>query len=88
MILTNDGCQVRTLTLNRPEAMNAFSGELFDALTDALIAATDASSVRVIILTAAGRAFCAGLDLREVGKGLPRLKHGVPGFFRALIDCP
>jgi enoyl-CoA hydratase len=59
---------IATLTLNRPEAMNALSRALRVALTDAFRAAAVDPDVDVVILTGAGdRAFCAGLDLKELG---------------------
>jgi len=60
---------VAVVTLNRPQAMNALSRALLDALANALQACSDDARVRVIILTGAGRAFCAGLDLKELGAG-------------------
>ena len=63
---------VRTLTLNRPSARNALSGELIDRLVEALQAAEVDPGVRAVVLTGADPSFCAGLDLREAGeKGLP-----------------
>jgi enoyl-CoA hydratase len=56
-----------TLTLNRPDAMNALSAELRRALADAFAALEADGETRVVILTGAGRAFCAGLDLKELG---------------------
>jgi enoyl-CoA hydratase len=53
------------LTLNRPAKLNAISGELRDALTDAVAEAADDDAVRVIAIAGAGRAFCAGYDLSE-----------------------
>lgn len=58
-----------TLTLNRPEAMNALSSELRRALADAFRDLARDPDVRVVILTGAGRAFCAGMDLKEAGGG-------------------
>lgn len=87
LLIENDG-HVRTVRLNRPEAMNAFSGQLFDALTEAMNAAAGDGSVRVVILTGVGRAFSTGLDLSEVGKDIEPPKHGVPGLFKALIEFP
>ncbi|HTO53691.1 MAG TPA: enoyl-CoA hydratase [Myxococcota bacterium] len=58
-----------TLTLNRPQAMNALSRELRGALADAFRGLARDASVRAVILTGAGRAFCAGLDLKELGRG-------------------
>ena len=88
MVLTKDSGYVRTITLNRPEAMNAFNGQQFDELTEALLAARDDAAVRVVVLTGAGRAFSTGLDLSEVGKDMEPPKHGVPGLFNTLVDFP
>lgn len=59
---------VATLTLNRPEAMNALSFELRGALVDAYRELQNDDETRVVILTGAGRAFCAGLDLKELSQ--------------------
>jgi len=58
-----------TLTLNRPQAMNALSRELRAALAGAFRELAEDRAVRAIVLTGAGRAFCAGLDLKELGSG-------------------
>jgi enoyl-CoA hydratase len=58
---------VATLTLNRPQAMNALSRALRAELVRTFTALRADASVGVIILTGAGRAFCAGLDLKELG---------------------
>ena len=60
---------VATVTLNRPEAMNAFSAELRVALGDAFRQLQTDPEIRVAIVTGAGRAFCAGMDLKELGSG-------------------
>jgi len=54
---------IRVLTLNRPERLNAMSGELVKDLHNALDEIALDDSCRVVVLTGAGRAFCAGLDL-------------------------
>jgi len=59
-----DGAVV-TLTLNRPQALNSFTGALHDALMAALHAAAADTSVRCLVLTGAGRGFCAGQDLSD-----------------------
>ena len=59
---------VGIVTLDRPERMNAISGALLDDLHDALQRANDDAACRVIVLTGAGRAFCAGDDLKEFGE--------------------
>lgn len=61
------------LTLNRPQAMNALSRALMTALADAVDALAADRAVRVLVLTGAGRAFCAGLDLKEIGAGNARV---------------
>jgi enoyl-CoA hydratase/carnithine racemase len=57
---------VRTITLDRPEALNAFNEALYDATTAALLAADEDPDVAVVLLTGAGRAFSAGNDLVEM----------------------
>ena len=67
LVLSHVGAHgVRTLTLNRPQAFNALSEALLDALQAEFdrIAADD--SARVVVLGAAGKAFCAGHDLKEM----------------------
>ncbi|MFD9910348.1 enoyl-CoA hydratase/isomerase family protein [Streptomyces sp. NPDC059063] len=59
----NDG--LATITLNRPDAMNAMNTEAKVALRDAAQAAAADSAVRAVLLTATGRAFCVGQDLKE-----------------------
>ena len=63
-ILFNIDDRVATITLNRPERMNAFSDELLSEWVDAITRCQDDDDVRVVILTGAGRAFCAGADLQ------------------------
>jgi len=65
LISARDG-RVLTLTLNRPEALNALNRETTGALRTAIEAAARDRGVGAIVLTGAGRAFCAGADLREV----------------------
>ena len=67
------------LTLNRPQAMNALSRLLMADLADAVDALQANPDVRVLILTGAGRAFCAGLDLKEIGAGQGTLGQGDSG---------
>ncbi len=65
-VLSHREGAVLTLTLNRPKALNSFTGPMHDALIGALKAAAVDSSVRCVVLTGAGRAFCAGQDLSDV----------------------
>ncbi|MDT8344344.1 MAG: enoyl-CoA hydratase [Thermohalobaculum sp.] len=66
ILLREDAGGIATLTLNRPEALNALSEELMAALQAALDAIATDRGVRVVILKGAGRAFCAGHDLRQM----------------------
>ncbi|MGC1400062.1 enoyl-CoA hydratase/isomerase family protein, partial [Candidatus Binatus sp.] len=56
---------VATITINRPHAMNAATIKTYDEMVDALRDAEADDSVRVVVLTGAGRAFCAGDDVKE-----------------------
>ena len=61
--------EVALVTLNRPQAMNALSRELRDAIAITFTRLNADPGVRAAILTGAGKAFCAGLDLKELGQG-------------------
>ena len=62
---------VATVTLDRPERLNAITEQLLDELLATLEAVAGDESVRVVVLTGSGRAFCVGGDLREgVGAGV------------------
>jgi len=57
---------VATVTLNRPKALNAINRELFQELRQALHSLDGDKAIRVIVLTGAGKAFCAGADIAEL----------------------
>ena len=63
LLETRDG--VRTISLNRPERLNALTDELANAMIAAIEAADRDDDVNVIVITGAGRGFCAGLDLQK-----------------------
>ena len=65
-ILVHEAAGVATITMNRPEVMNALNGQMRRELTEALTRAQE--SARVIVLTGAGRAFCSGQDLADAQK--------------------
>jgi enoyl-CoA hydratase len=69
VLLEEDLGPVRRLTMNRPDALNALNGELVGALSRALDRAAEDDRVRVLIVRGAGRAFCAGYDLKEDAGG-------------------
>jgi enoyl-CoA hydratase/carnithine racemase len=60
---------IAVITLNRPERMNTISGPMLAQLTELLLKANADPEVRAVILTATGRAFCAGLDLVDATQG-------------------
>jgi enoyl-CoA hydratase/carnithine racemase len=71
--------RILTITLNRPEKLNAFTGTMMNEMIDALDRANKDDNIRAIVVTGAGRAFCAGADLssgagtfdRQSGGGKP-----------------
>jgi enoyl-CoA hydratase/carnithine racemase len=75
---------VATITLNRPEKLNAFTGTMREDLLAALRACESDDAVRVVVITGAGRAFCAGGDV-EYMRGLQ--KSGDVASFRKLLDA-
>jgi enoyl-CoA hydratase/carnithine racemase len=87
-----DDNRVRTLTLDRPDALNAFNEDLYDATARALLAAADDPAVAVVVITGEGRAFSAGQDLGEMqaritGDFTPG-EHGFIGLIDALSAFP
>jgi len=94
LLRIDDRARVRTLTLDRPDALNAFNEALYDAVTEALLAAAEDPSVAVVLLTGEGRAFSAGTDLLEMGAramdpdGFVPGKHGFLGLIDALVEFP
>lgn len=69
VVLMDVSERIATITLNRPAARNALSSEVLRLLPELAIEADQSDDVDVIILTGADPAFCAGLDLRELGGG-------------------
>ncbi|MGB9464559.1 MAG: enoyl-CoA hydratase-related protein [Candidatus Acidiferrum sp.] len=66
----HDGIAI--LVMNRPDKLNALNGELSTALNEALSRIAEDNSIHVVVLTGAGRAFCAGGDLGAIGRGRER----------------
>lgn len=75
---------VATITLNRPEKLNALIGTMREDLLDALRSAENDPDARVVVITGAGRAFCAGGDV-DFMSGLQQ--NGDLAAFRALLDA-
>lgn len=65
LVLVTQQGNVRTITLNRPKALNSFTGEMHAQLAAALAQAEADREVRCVVLTGAGRGFCAGQDLSD-----------------------
>jgi 2-(1,2-epoxy-1,2-dihydrophenyl)acetyl-CoA isomerase len=84
MITTELADRICTITLNRPEKLNAFSGMMREELLDALVVAEHDVECRVVVITGAGRAFCAGGDVDSMS-GLRR--EGNVAAFRKLLDA-
>lgn len=95
MLRVHDNARVRLLTLDRPEALNAFSDALYHAVNDALVDAAGNDDVAVVVVTGVGRAFSAGQDLAEMatlgGAGADRSAaagHGFRPFMDTLSTFP
>ena len=67
LVLTSTQAGVTTVTMNRPEALNALSASLRNRLTEVFINLAEDSATEVIVFTGNGRAFTVGLDLKELG---------------------
>ena len=81
---------VARLTLNRPDKLNSFTGEMHGELRTALDHVQENKAVRVLLLTGAGRAFCAGQDLADpamasVGGKMPDIGNVVEANYKPLI---
>ena len=57
---------IATITLNRPERLNALTFEVYRELTDTFAGLREESGVRVVVITGAGRAFCSGGDVHDI----------------------
>jgi enoyl-CoA hydratase/carnithine racemase len=84
MVVTEDVGHVRVVKMNRPEKKNAFNNTMYRAMADALAAAQEDTKVRVVLITGAGSAFCAGQDISELSGA--DAEHAFPDFMRVLID--
>lgn len=94
--------RVLTLTLNRPEKLNAYTAQMGTELADAFECANHDDDIRVIIVTGAGRGFCAGADISAgaasfdtgsgkgahlFGAGIDKAKRRTSGFVEAIFKC-
>lgn len=81
---------ILTLTLHRPDALNSFTVTMADELEDAFRRVNDHDEVRAVVVTGAGRAFCAGMDLSREGNvfGLDESLRPTPEDLRDRLDDP
>ncbi|MCB1689027.1 MAG: crotonase/enoyl-CoA hydratase family protein [Halioglobus sp.] len=81
---------ILTLTLNRPDHLNAFTVEMAGELIDAFTRASDDDEVRAVVVTGEGRAFCAGMDLSVGGNvfGLNEALHPTMDDMENRLDDP
>lgn len=68
-VLTETSDYICTISLNRPDRLNAITGQMLGELNEALRAADNDPEARVILLTGEGRGFCSGLDLKQAAAG-------------------
>ena len=78
---------IATITLNRPERLNALTFEVYRELTDTFAALRDENSVRVVVITGTGRAFCSGGDVHDIiGELFSRNMEGLLEFTRMTCE--
>ena len=83
--LTGEG--VATITLNRPERLNALTFEVYRELTNLFAELRDESAVRVVVITGSGRAFCSGGDVHDIiGELFKRDMEGLLAFTRMTCE--
>jgi enoyl-CoA hydratase/carnithine racemase len=89
-VLAEDQDNIRVLTLNRPEKLNAFTAPGYYALAARLNAAAADPGIAAVVLTGAGRAFSAGVDLTEMGRpnGATELGQGFDPLMVCLATFP
>jgi enoyl-CoA hydratase/carnithine racemase len=94
VIQIRDEGRVRLVTLDRPDALNAFNEALYDATANALMDAADAPDIAVLVLTGTGRGFSAGTDVMELAARVSDPDqfqagvHGFAGLIEQLTDFP
>ena len=88
ILFAEDGA-VATITLNRPDKLNSFTAQMHGELRDAITRVRDGGAARCLLLTGAGRGFCAGQDLsdRAMGEGAapPDLGHTLATLYNPLV---
>jgi len=86
-LFDQDPSGIATITLNRPERLNALTFEVYRELTDTFAALRQEKSVRVVVITGAGRAFCSGGDVHDIiGELFKRDMSGLLEFTRMTCE--
>ncbi|MFI6371091.1 enoyl-CoA hydratase/isomerase family protein [Streptomyces sp. NPDC050546] len=94
-VLHTTAGQVLSITLNRPETLNALTPEQRDEVVELLSAASATTDIRAVVITGTGRGFCAGADLRgaattgerSAGDVARTLRTGAQRLIAAVLDC-
>ena len=79
---------IRTVTMDRPDALNAFNADMMHELCEAFTEAATDDTVKVLVLTGAGRAFSAGADLKSMGQAPDPDRHDLRAMMNAIIEFP
>src|SRR6266550_5320359 len=86
-LLEKNAQGVATITLNRPERLNALTFEVYRELTDTFAGLRNEASIRAVVITGAGRAFCSGGDVHEIiGELFSRDMEGLLDFTRMTCE--
>ncbi|MFH1031005.1 MAG: enoyl-CoA hydratase/isomerase family protein [Chloroflexota bacterium] len=79
---------VATMTLNRPEAMNAFGAKMRDSIAKVVKDASEDNEVRVLVITGTGRAFCTGADVKDMAEEVNTGRRGEEATRRFQFPLP
>jgi len=89
LVLWEQAGGLARITLNKPETLNAWGLELGAQLKEAVVRAADEDSVRAVLITGAGRAFCSGADLKggfePAEDGFPNLRESLRQTYHPVI---
>src|SRR5215472_383826 len=86
-ILFDEAEGVATLTLSRPERLNALTAEMHEEIAEVMARVESASAIRALLITGAGRGFCAGQDLahrRPGADGAPSAGNAIERYYNPL----
>ena len=87
ILLRSDASHIATLTLNAPKSFNALSDAMLAALSQTLAEIAENPDIRVVVVKGAGRAFCAGHDLKEMQAARAAPDGGAAAFASLFARC-